>query len=199
MRTSISSTPANKLLYSPSSFRSRLLIQSEDRSKSYLAPKRSAVRLTSPSFVWKSADSTSPQRVGLRRLGLYIPVAANGRRAKSSTPSIEEEFEEEDQRFRQSWPLARIQSQQITVVDKNESKLIIRPSSTRSYKIRRVWTSNNNFESTVEEDLKSEEDSEQRVTPKRKCNLEKDEIEGKLSLIYPDLHVFLAKRQNCKV
>jgi hypothetical protein len=172
-------TPASKLLYSPSSFRNRLSIQSTERQQNYITLKRPTVRLNSPSFVWKSADSVSPQRVGLRRFGLYIPLS-NGRRAKSSTPSNEDEMEGEERMFRQSWPLARIQQQQglITVLDKTESKVIIRSSPTRTY-FRQVWPAKESFGSAaVESDLQLEEDSERRYTPKRKRNLEKDEIEG---------------------
>lgn len=86
--------------------------------------------------------------------------------------------------FRQSWPLARIQQQQgmITVVDKSESKLIIRSSPSRTYQIRRVWPSNGDFDSMAESSLQSEENvndgNKRKCTPKRKCNLEKDELEG---------------------
>jgi hypothetical protein len=70
----------------------------------------------------------------------------------------------------------------ITVVDKAESKLIIRSSPKRGY-MRRVWPTTDSYDSVTEEDLQLDEDVdnvvEQSYTPKRKHTLEKDEIEGK--------------------
>lgn len=166
---------------------------------SCLKLKRPSIRLNSPSFVWKSPDTTSPQRIGLRRFDLYFPLS-NERRAKSSTPSIENG--EKGSTFRQSWPLTRIQPQQETTafVEDGNSNSTVRSPSIRSYKIHRMWTPSQSFDSPIDEDFKPDEEVDQKMTPKRKHNLEIDEIEGIFQIVITSInYVFSAKRQNCRV
>lgn len=117
----------------------------------------------------------SPQRAKISRIEY---MSCPSKRAISSAPlqrSEDDEEAEEEERpkaFRQSWPLSASRGNVITVVDKTESKIIIRPSSAK-FHIRRVWPSLNS-ELTLEKD-DSPPPSKQT---KRVHNLEKDEIEG---------------------
>lgn len=119
-----------------------------------------------------------------RSSGLFWPKIESSpvpQRAASLTPQQASDDDDdvkviEEKPLRQSWPAD--QNSVITLVDKSESKIIIRPQSTK-FRVKRVWTKDNTAPN-LNDNLVSEEDNEDTVqfTPKRKRNLETDEIGG---------------------